>query len=141
MSIKLKIKGMADDVALNKNVGTFSYWVHRISGIGLSVYLIMHTFVLSSAISGPESFNQTMGQVQNPFFAILEILLIGGITFHLFNGLRITVTDFFGWSRSHNALFWIVMAIVVIMMAITIYLQIPKFNPDNYAMRGMLNVL
>ncbi|MFH2035925.1 MAG: succinate dehydrogenase, cytochrome b556 subunit [Candidatus Zixiibacteriota bacterium] len=136
MAFGNKIKGMAEDVTLNKNVGTFSYWVHRISGIGLSIYLIMHTIVLSSAISGPETFNERMGQVQNPFFAALEILLIAGVFFHMLNGLRITFTDFFDWSASHKKIFWVLIVIFIILMAALIYLQIPKFNPENYTTGG-----
>jgi succinate dehydrogenase / fumarate reductase cytochrome b subunit len=136
MAVKAKIKSMAEDVTLNKNVGTFSYWVHRLTGIGLSIYLLMHTFVLSSAISGGESFNERMGLVQNPLFAVLELFLVAGIFFHMLNGIRITLADFFGWSRSHKSLFWAVIVIFVILMIIAVILQVPKFDAENYAMRG-----
>ncbi len=137
MAFGKKLKGMAEDVTLNKNVGTFSYWVHRISGVGLSIYLIMHTIVLSSAISSPETFNERMGQVQNPFFAVLEILLIAGVVFHMLNGLRITMTDFFDCSLSHKKLLWVAIVLFLLFMAVTIFYQIPKFNPENYMMGGM----
>ncbi len=136
METKTKFKGMVDDISLNKNVGNFSYWAHRLTGIGLSVYLLMHIYVLSSAISGPDSFTERMGQVQNPFFAVLEILLVAGIFFHMLNGLRITVTDFFNWSRSHKVLFWVVIVLFAALMIIAIILQVPKFSAENYGMGG-----
>ncbi len=127
---------MVDDIGLNKNIGNFSYWLHRITGIGLAIYLIMHTYVLSSAIHSPEEFTARMGQVQNPFFAVLEVFLIAGVFLHMLNGIRITITDFFNKSRSHKSLFWVVLVIFLILMAVTIYLQMPKFSPANYTMGG-----
>jgi len=131
-----KIKGIIKDANLNKNIGNFSYWIHRLTGIGLAIYLIMHTYVLSSAISGAETFNERMGFVQNPFFAVLEILLIAGVFLHMLNGLRITITDFFDWSRGHKVLFWIMAVVFVILMIVAIKLQWPKFFIDNYAAGG-----
>ena len=77
-----------------------------------------------------------MGSVQNPFFAVLEVLLIAGVFAHMLNGLRITITDFFSWSRGHKVLFWILAVIFVILMIVAIKLQWPKFFIDNYAMGG-----
>jgi len=131
-----KLQETIRDAALNKNIGSFSYWLHRITGIGLAVYLLMHTFILSSAISGEAAFNERMGAVQTPFFAFLEIFLIAGVFIHMLNGLRITLADFFGWSRMHKSIFWIIAIIFTALMVVTIMLLWPKFNPANYAMGG-----
>lgn len=136
MSVSTKFKDVVEDASLNKNIGNFSYWVHRISGIGLAIYLILHTFVLSSAISGPESFTERMGYVQNPFFAVLEVLLLAGIFFHMLNGLRITITDFFDLSRAHKVLFWIVIVVFAALMVGSIILQWPKFFYESYGTGG-----
>ena len=131
-----KLQETIRDANLNKNIGNFSYWLHRLTGIGLAVYLLMHTFVLSSAISGGESFNVRMGSGQSPFFAFLEIFLIAGVFAHMLNGLRITLADFFGWTRLHKSIFWIIAIIFVALMVVTIILLWPKFNPGNYGMGG-----
>lgn len=131
-----KLQETIRDASLNKNIGSFSYWLHRLTGIGLAIYLLMHTFVLSSAISGEETFNVRMGSVQNPFFAFLEIFLIAGVFIHMLNGLRITLADFFGWTRMHKSIFWIIAIIFTALMVVTIILIWPKFNPGNYGMGG-----
>ncbi len=136
MPFKKQFGGVVEDAELNKNVGTFSYWAHRITGVGLSIYLIMHTFVLSSAISGPEKFTERMQYVQNPLFALLEILLLAGIFFHMFNGLRITLVDFFGWSRHHKLLLILTMVFFVALLTIAIVFQVPKFDYGNYGGGG-----
>jgi succinate dehydrogenase / fumarate reductase cytochrome b subunit len=125
-------KNALDDTNRNKNVGTFAYLLHRITGIGLAIYLVMHTYVLSSAISGKETFNQRMGLVQNPLFAILEVGLVAGVFFHMLNGLRITICDFFGVTLSHKVFFWIEMVIFIIIMIIAIVLQWPKMQSGYY---------
>ena len=131
-----KLQETIRDASLNKNIGNFSYWLHRLTGIGLAIYLLMHTFVLSSAISGEETFNARMGSVQNPFFAFLEIFLIAGVFIHMLNGLRIMLADFFGWTRMHKSIFWIIAIIFTALMVVTIILIWPKFNPGNYGMGG-----
>jgi len=136
MPFKKQFGGLVDDAQLNKNTGNFSYWIHRITGIGLSIYLLMHTFVLSSAISGPEKFTERMGFVQNPLFALLEILLLAGLVFHLLNGLRITLVDFLGWTRYHKLLFGIVVVIFLFVMICVVILQVPKFDIGNYGGGG-----
>nr|MBN2276722.1 succinate dehydrogenase, cytochrome b556 subunit [candidate division Zixibacteria bacterium] len=136
MTSDSKLKDVVNDINLNKNIGNFTYWVHRLSGIGLAIYLIMHTYVLSSAISSPEAFSARMGQVQNPFFAVLEVLLVAGVFAHMLNGLRITLTDFFGWTRAHKALFWAAAVLFIILMVIAIILQWPKFSPGSYMAGG-----
>jgi len=136
MALSKKLVDTARDANLNKNIGNFSYWLHRITGIGLSIYLLMHIFVLSSALSGAESFNTRMGLVQSPFFAVMEIFLVAGVFLHMLNGLRITVSDFFGWSRAHKSIFWIIAVIFIALMVMTVILQLPKFDPGNYTMGG-----
>ncbi len=131
-----KFQETYSDAIRNKNIGTFSYWLHRITGIGLAVYLLMHTYVLSSAISGKESFDARMGDVQNPFFSLLEVLLIAGVFIHMLNGLRIIISDFFGWSRYHKSIFWIIAILFVGLMIITIAVIWPKFFADNYRIGG-----
>jgi succinate dehydrogenase / fumarate reductase cytochrome b subunit len=136
MNSENKFRGLVKDVSMNKNLGNFAYWVHRITGIGLAVYLLMHLYVLSSAISGPESFSSRMGRVQSPLFAAMELLLLAGVFLHMLNGLRITLSDFFAWSRYHKLFFWLVLILFAALMIAAVILQWPKFNPANYGTEG-----
>lgn len=115
-----------DEAKLNSNIGTFSYLLHRLTGIGLAIYLIMHTYVLSSAQKSPETFNSRLAMVQTPVFHVLEYLLMGVIFFHMINGVRIIITDFFGLTRSHKTLFWIGMALFAAMMVWLGMAMIPR---------------
>jgi len=105
-----------DEAKLNSNVGTISYLLHRLTGIALAIYLIMHTYVLSSAQESPATFDSRLKMVQSPIFHVFEYMLMGVIFFHMINGVRIIITDFFGVTRSHKTLFWIGMAVFVAVM-------------------------
>ena len=115
-----------DDTRLNPNIGTFSYVLHRITGIGLAIYLIMHTWVLSSARHGPEQFTKWLGAVQGPIFYFLEIFLIAGVFFHMLNGLRIIIADFFSLTHSHKVIFWIVVVLFIALMAWNLTSVLPR---------------
>jgi succinate dehydrogenase / fumarate reductase cytochrome b subunit len=125
-------KNAYEDTFRNRNIGNFTYLFHRITGIGLVVYLLMHTYVLSSAISGKEDFSKRMGLVQNPFFAFLEIILVAGVFFHMLNGLRISICDFFGLARAQKLFFWIELVLFIAVMVITVILQLPKMQSGYY---------
>jgi succinate dehydrogenase / fumarate reductase cytochrome b subunit len=99
----LKIFGATkDEVQLNPYIGSWAWLLHRLSGLGLLVYLLLHMWVLGSANSGPEAFNRRLGSVQTPLFHVLEIGLIGIIFYHMCNGIVITIIDLFGLSRRHK---------------------------------------
>jgi succinate dehydrogenase / fumarate reductase cytochrome b subunit len=128
----MSFKGFAgkfvNEAKLNPNVGTFSYILHRITGIGLAIYLILHTWVLSSAQDGPAEFTHRLGSVQTPIFHFLELFLAVAVFFHLLNGLRVIVADFFPLTRRHKEMFWVVMVLFVAVMIWTVVAVLPKLT-------------
>jgi len=109
-----------DEVSLNPNVGTWSWLLHRITGVILVIYLFMHFFALSSSIGGATTFNSWLSNLQTPLTHVLEIGLAAVVAFHLLNGLRITIADFFFLTKPHKTIFWIAMVIFVVFMIITL---------------------
>jgi succinate dehydrogenase / fumarate reductase cytochrome b subunit len=109
----------AEEVSLNPNVGSWSWLLHRITGVILVIYLFMHLFALSSSTAGADKFNTWISSLQTPLTHILEIGLAAVVAFHLLNGLRITVADFFFLTKPHKTLFWVAMIIFLIFMVVT----------------------
>jgi succinate dehydrogenase / fumarate reductase cytochrome b subunit len=109
-----------DEVGLNPNVGAWSWLLHRITGLILVLYLFMHFFALSSSVGGKATFDSWLGYLQTTLTHILEIGLIAVVAFHLLNGLRITIADFFYLTKPHKIIFWIAMIIFLILMVITV---------------------
>jgi len=120
------IKYYFDEWALNRNIGTFSWLLHRLTGAILAIYLFAHIMVVSSGLWGPESFNNWLKAVQTPLTHFLEIFLLAAIAFHLLNGLRITVADLFFATKQHKALFWVAGVIFCLFMIVTLSVFLPR---------------
>ena len=126
MNLFKAFKGTAEETKLNPNIGTFAWVLHRITGLLLLVYLFMHLWVLGSANSGAETFNQRLGMVQSPIFHFLEIGLVLTVFYHMINGLSITIMDFFNLSRKHKTLIAISVAVFAIIIIVAFGIMLPR---------------
>lgn len=110
---------------LNRHEGQPSFGLQRLTGILLAVYLIPHIFLNGYAfLFGPEKYDEAAAMAQKLHW--LEILIILGVAFHMFNGARIIVVDFFSATRSRKALFWVAGALTALTMIYSLYIYVPK---------------
>ncbi|MBW1709067.1 MAG: succinate dehydrogenase, cytochrome b556 subunit [Deltaproteobacteria bacterium] len=73
----------------------FVVWVlHRLSGLGLAGYLILHIWVLSHLMRGEAEFKRVMDTFESPLIRLMEIGLLGLVLFHGLNGIRIVLMDY-----------------------------------------------
>ena len=94
-----------------KGGGTLRYraaWViHRGSGIGMLLFLLIHIADVALVRLGPDVFNALIFVYRQVFFRALEILLMGAVLFHAFNGLRITIQDLWpDWLAYERPMLW-----------------------------------
>ncbi|MCK4236355.1 MAG: succinate dehydrogenase, cytochrome b556 subunit [Candidatus Krumholzibacteria bacterium] len=75
------------------HLGTLAWILHRLSGLALIFYMLLHIWVIHHLIKGEMAFDGIMEFFNNTPFKLLEIGLIGVILYHLFNGLRVTLID------------------------------------------------
>lgn len=75
-------------------IGQWSWALHRISGLGTLLFLILHVIDTSWAAFAPESYEEAIAQYQSPLFTIGEFALIACVVYHAYNGLRIILFDF-----------------------------------------------
>lgn len=78
--------------------------LHRISGLGLALFLPAHFYVLSMAISRPESLDYFLSFAANPLVKIAEFGLVFLLAVHFFGGLRLLVLEFLPWSPRQKSL-------------------------------------
>ncbi len=97
--------------------GSFAWILHRLTGLALTLYLLMHILVIST-LDNPEWFDVTMEAVSSPLFKILEIGLLGCILFHAVNGIRLLIIDFGDGARYQKSLFWVFFVVIVITLAV-----------------------
>ncbi|GAA4175372.1 succinate dehydrogenase, cytochrome b556 subunit [Gryllotalpicola koreensis] len=98
--------------------GMWSWVLHRITGVAIFFFLLVH--VLDSVVLNisPEAYNAVIGTYKNTLLGIGEIGLVAAICFHAINGLRIIAVDLSAWAaRNQRLLFWIVVIIWAILLA------------------------
>jgi succinate dehydrogenase / fumarate reductase, cytochrome b subunit len=93
--------------------GMWAWVLHRITGLGLVFYIILHTGLMgTSLLAGKENFDSTLSILMgHPVFESLDILLLGTVLYHGLNGIRILLFDVgIGVRvRTQKNLFWIFM--------------------------------
>jgi succinate dehydrogenase / fumarate reductase cytochrome b subunit len=78
-------------------IGQWSWVAHRITGVGILAFLFGHIVDTFAVGFGPELYNETVSLYKQWWFAPFEVLLIGAVIYHAFNGMRIILFDF--WPR------------------------------------------
>lgn len=85
--------------------GMFAWMAHRLSGVALVAYLVVHVWGLR-ALTDRASFNELIAGYHAPVFKVGEFLLLAAVVYHALNGFRIVLIDFLGWSPNQKRLFW-----------------------------------
>jgi succinate dehydrogenase / fumarate reductase cytochrome b subunit len=94
--------------------GHWAWMMHRVSGLGVFLFLALHIFDIFLIGFGPEIFNRFLFIYHSPPFRVLIVFLIYGVLYHALNGVRIIVIDFWpSTTRYERRMFWVVMAIVL----------------------------
>jgi succinate dehydrogenase / fumarate reductase cytochrome b subunit len=100
------------------HVGSFAWFLHRITGLLLSLYLVIHIWVVRTVSQGPEGFNKMMAAVQTPIFILFELGLLGAVLYHSLNGIRLLLIDM-GWGVRHQkGLFFLLFGIGAVILVI-----------------------
>ena len=103
------ITGWIRETRLNMNFEMFAFLAHRLTGLGITFYLLAHLYSLGHRMLSAESYNNTMLLYDKWFFHIGEWILFLMCTFHAFNGIRIMLVDFFPLTEGQKKLtFWVV---------------------------------
>jgi succinate dehydrogenase / fumarate reductase, cytochrome b subunit len=102
------------DVYPGRGLGAWAFWLHRLSGLLLVFYLLMHIGVISTGISGKSDFNAAMGFLKAPIFVALEMGLVATVLVHGFNGVRIVLFDLGVGVKKQKEIFIALMAIAVV---------------------------
>jgi len=71
----------------------YMYALHRVTGVGLLVYFLLHIVVTSSRALGQASWEAAMGRVSGPIFVVGEFLVFAAFAFHALNGLRLVLIE------------------------------------------------
>ena len=99
------------------NEGMWSWVLHRITGVAIFFFLLVHILDTALIRVSPEAYDAVIGTYKNWVMALGEVALVGAIAYHAYNGLRIILVDFWSWATRHQqVLFYVVIALWVVTM-------------------------
>ncbi len=106
-------------------IGQWSWVLHRLTGVGVLIFLCLHILDTSLIILGPEHYNWIIAFYRLPLFRVMEVGLFACVLFHALNGVRIILIDFWeDLTRVHRQLFYVQMACFVLLMIPVSYLML-----------------
>lgn len=73
--------------------GHFSFLLHRLSGLGILLFLIIHIVDTASVYFAPELYEDVLVLYRSTPFMLGEIGLVFAVIFHGVNGLRVAYYD------------------------------------------------
>ena len=74
--------------------GQWSWILHRLTGLGIFLFLALHILDIYLILLGPEPFNTLATIYHHPVARVGHIFLFFSLLWHAFNGARITILDF-----------------------------------------------
>ena len=96
-------------------VGMWSWVLHRITGVAIFFFLLVHVLDTALVRLSPEAYNAVINTYKTPLIGVAELGLVAAILYHALNGLRVILIDF--WRKGvkyQNVMFWIVVAIALL---------------------------
>lgn len=105
----------------NMKTGMWAWVGHRLTGIILVVYMYMHLSFLTQASISHEDFANLMEVTAQPMFVFLDFLLVCAVVYHAMNGFRVVLFDMGIGIRRQKLVFWIMMAIAAVIVALAFY--------------------
>lgn len=81
-----------------------AYILHRLSGLGLALFLPLHFWVLAMAVSNPGRLDGLLRMTESGIVKIAEFGLVFLLAVHMFGGLRLMAMEWLPWSPSQKTL-------------------------------------
>lgn len=110
--------------------GMWSWLLHRVTGLGILLFLFVHIVDISMIGFGPRVYNESVLLFDSFIVRLLSLALIAAVLFHSFNGVRIVLIDF--WKkgvRYQQAMFIAALVLaVVVFLPFAYVILIPKLT-------------
>jgi len=74
-----------------------AFFIHRVSGLLLALFLPLHFWALGQAIQGEATLEGFLRWTDNALFKFAEWGLVVLLAVHLAGGLRVMALEFLGW--------------------------------------------
>lgn len=80
----------------------FAFLLHRVSGVALGLFLPLHFWVLSYALTAPEVLDGFLEWTDLAIVKFAEFGLVFLLAVHLFGGLRLMALEWLPWTSGQK---------------------------------------
>lgn len=80
----------------------FAFLLHRLSGVALGLFLPLHFWILSYALTAPETLDGFLHWSERGIVKFAEFGLVFLLSVHMFGGLRLMALEFLPWTSSQK---------------------------------------
>jgi succinate dehydrogenase / fumarate reductase cytochrome b subunit len=96
--------------------GMFSWWFHRISGLGILLFLLLHIVDITLLGFGPRVYNDVLTIFSTWYVRLATLFLFAAVFYHAYNGVRIILVDFWpvGGTKYQKPLFYAVLVATIV---------------------------
>ena len=109
-----------------RTISTLAFALNRLTAIGLTIYLFLHLAVLSLLLRGPEGWNEFVRIAKSPLFLTLDVVLLFGVVYHMFNGIRVALVGMGVANKQQKGLFYGLVGIALILFVVGAFLIYTK---------------
>lgn len=113
-----------DYLTYRGKAGHWSWILHRLTGLGILLFLLVHIVDIALIGWGPKVFDSLLFLYRQPAFRLGEIVLAGAVLYHALNGIRIIIIDFWPEATVVNRklIYAVGVAFVVLYLPTAIYM-------------------
>lgn len=76
----------------------YAFLLHRLSGLGLALFLPMHFYLLGLALNDTARMDELLHWSDSPLVKFAEFGLVFLLAVHMFGGLRLLALEFLPWN-------------------------------------------
>lgn len=120
-----------------KAKGNILWLLHRISGLGIVLFLGFHIFGMSMSAFNPPLHEQMLELYKTPLFSIGELALAALLVFHAVNGTRIAILELRPhlWEKQQVATRYSLIIVAVLLLPTLIIMAYKSL--DHYLTYGL----
>lgn len=109
--------------------GQWAWVLHRVTGMGIFAFLVLHIFDIFLIGFGPEPFNTLAVIYHLPLARIGHIFLFFCVLYHAVNGVRIIILDFWPhlWVHQKQSIWWAAVIFLILFLPSMVYILYDTF--------------
>jgi succinate dehydrogenase / fumarate reductase cytochrome b subunit len=102
MASEFRARSLGSALRYKGNAGMWTWLLHRVTGLGILAFLIIHVADTAIVVYNPEFYDHTLDIYRSPLFRVAELAIFFAVVYHALNGLRIIIQDFYPLAMLHQ---------------------------------------